>query len=185
MNIIITRYRKKSQTIDGKLKITTSTEHGLTESLPLCDTAENALTALPAGKYQICIIKCKQHARKMPVVLIHKDVKPSCEHCNDLEFVCNNTSLPCYCAMLKPGNGVYNRKDGSILVGTYLAPGCLKHPKRAFDAIYDRIRKSAERGHEITLQIIEDYPKSICPDLTPFVMGTRALAQMGGKPLNI
>lgn len=185
MNIIITRYRKKSQTIDGKLKITTSTEHGLTESLPLCDTAENALTALPAGKYRIAILKCKQHARKMPVILIPNEVKPNCEHCKDIEFVCNNTTMPSKCIQLCPGNGVYNRKDGSILVGTYLAPGCLKHPKRAFDAIYDRIRKSAERGHEITLQIIEDYPKSFCSDLTPFVMGTRALAQMGGKPLNI
>lgn len=185
MKIIITRYHKKSQTIDGTLKITTSTEHGLTESLPLCDTAENALTALPAGKYQITILKCKQHARKMLIVLIHKDIKPSCEHCNDLEFVSNNTPMPCKCIQLCPGNGVYNRKDGSILVGTYIAPGCLTHPKRAFDAIYDRIRKSCERGHTITLQIIEDYPKSICTNLSPFVMGKLALANMGGKPLNI
>ena len=55
--------------------------------------------------------------------------------------------------MLKPGNGVYNRTDGSIIVGEYLVPGCLKHPKTAFDNLYDRIRKNLERGNPVTLTI--------------------------------
>ena len=55
--------------------------------------------------------------------------------------------------MLKPGNGVYNRTDGSIIVGEYIAPGCLKHPKTAFDNLYDRIRKNIERGNKVTLTI--------------------------------
>ena len=67
--------------------------------------------------------------------------------------------------MLKPGNGIHNRNDGSIILGTYIAPGCLKHPKRAFNALYERIRKSASRGHELTLEIAEAY-SPLAPPLT-------------------
>lgn len=165
MIITVTRYRKKAETIDGRLTID--------GSLRLCDTAENALHALPAGMYRVSIIKCKQHSRKMPVILIKgEDLEggaanakgnipspsPKCDCCKKLDFVSNNTSLPLYCPMLKPGNGVYHREDGSIIVGEYIAPGCLKHPKAAFDTVYDRIRKSAERGHELLLEIVEAYP---------------------------
>ena len=60
--------------------------------------------------------------------------------------------------MLKPGNGVYHREDGSIIVGEYLVPGCLKHPKTAFANLFDRIRKNIERGKEVTLTIINRIP---------------------------
>lgn len=149
MNITVTRYRKKSETIDGRLTI---------DGTSICDTAENALHAIPAGQYRVSIIKCKQHARKMPVILLHKDLVPGCAHCPDLEFVGNNTSMPCKCPQLCPGNGVYNRKDGAIILGDYIAPVCLKHPKVAFDNLYDRIRKSYERGHDLLLEIVEAYP---------------------------
>lgn len=150
MKITVTRYRKKVETIDGRLTID--------GSLRLCDTAENARHAIPAGLYHVSIIKCKQHSRKMPVILLHKDIVPSCEHCAEQECVNNNSNMPCKCPMLKPGNGVYNRTDGSIILGTYITAGCLKHPKEAFDLVYDRIRKSAERGHELLLEIVEAYP---------------------------
>lgn len=71
--------------------------------------------------------------------------------------------------MLKPGNGVYKREDGSIIVGEYIAPGCLKHPKETFDTIYDRIRKNVERGNEVTLIIEERYRKPASKELSPFV----------------
>lgn len=87
--------------------------------------------------------------------------------------------------MLKPGNGVYKREDGSIIVDEYIAPGCLKHPKEAFDTIYDRIRKNVERGNEVTLIIEERYPKPVSKELSPFEMGTQILAQMGGRKLNL
>lgn len=79
---------------------------------------------------------------------------PPCDACTKLPFVGNNTTLPSFCPMIKPSNGVYNRTDGSIIVGRYLAPGCLTHPKSVFDALYERIRKNAERGKEIILTII-------------------------------
>lgn len=83
--------------------------------------------------------------------------------------------------MLKPGNGVHNRKDGSIIVGEYLVPGCLTHPKHAFDSLYQRLRKSAERGHEIRLTINEDY--MINPHGT-LDLGTKAIASIGGRKVD-
>lgn len=173
MNIRITRHRKTPEVIDGHLTID--------GSVRLCDTAENAVTALPAGTYPVQVLKCHQHARKMPVICLadvlsgseqlgtvknstnpnHSEqiiTTPNCSKCEKLKYVSNNTSMPCICPMLKPGNGVYHREDGSIILGTYIAPGCLKHSKEAFDTVYDRIRKSSERGHEITLTIEENYP---------------------------
>ena len=154
MHIHITRHRQKSETIDGQLSI---------DGIHICDCAENAHTALPPGTYQIAIVHCRQYARKMPVVCVSvsananansPSLSPSlCSSCHRIPSVGINTKLPCVCPMLKPGNGVYHREDGSIIVGEYLVPGCLKHPKTAFANLFDRIRKSAERGHAITLTI--------------------------------
>lgn len=202
MLITIKRIRKSPETIDGQLYI---------DGMRICDTAENAKSAIKAGTYPVIIHKCHQHARKMPVILVkgecsqggaadakgvfsegslpfpkdsfQKSPSPKCDCCKKLDFVSNNTSLPLYCSMLKPGNGVYKREDGSILVGDYLALGCLKHPRKAFDNIYDRIRKNVERGNEVTLIIEEGYPKP--KELSPFEMGTQILAQMGGRKSNI
>lgn len=151
MIITVTRYRKTKETIDGRLTID--------GSLRLCDTAENLAHALPTGIYTVSIAKCKFRARKMPVI---KLTELQCSECHGACVGLNCTPLKAdvdlYCPQLCPGNGAYNRKDGSILIGTYIAPGCLKHPKEAFANVYDRIRKSAERGHELLLEIVEAYP---------------------------
>ena len=130
MHILITRHRYKPATIDGQLSI---------DGIRICDCAENAHTALPPGTYSITIVHCRQYARKMPLIT----------PISNQSSVINNR----ICPMLKPGNGVYNRKDGSILVGEYLVPGCLKHSRFTFDNLYDRIRKNLERGNEVTLTI--------------------------------
>ena len=130
MHILITRHRYKPATIDGQLSI---------DGIRICDCAENAHTALPPGTYSIAIVHCRQYARKMPLIT----------PISNQSSVINNR----VCPMLKYGNGVYNRKDGSILVGEYLVPGCLKHSRFTFDNLYDRIRKNIERGKEVTLTI--------------------------------
>ena len=130
MHILITRHRYKPATIDGQLSI---------DGIRICDCAENAHTALPPGTYSITIAHCRRYARKMPLI------RPI----SNQSSVINNR----VCPMLCPGNGVYNRKDGSILVGEYLVPGCLKHSRFTFDNLYDRIRKNLERGNEVTLTI--------------------------------
>lgn len=130
MHILITRYRYKPATIDGQLSI---------DGIRICDCAENAHTALPPGTYSITIVHCRQYARKMPLIT----------PISNQSSVINNR----VCPMLCPGNGVYNRKDGSILVGEYLVPGCLKHSRFTFDNLYDRIRKNLQRGNKVTLTI--------------------------------
>lgn len=141
MIIELRRIRHKPDTIDGQIWI---------DGMKVCDCAENAHHCLPSGNYQIAVCKCNKHARKMPVIL----PKPDCETCPKLPYVGNNTSMPCKCVQLCPGNGVYNRTDGAIIVGKYITHGCLSHPKSAFDNLYDRIRKNAERGNPVQLIII-------------------------------
>ena len=130
MHILITRHRYKPATIDGQLSI---------DGIRICDCAENAHTALPPGTYSITIVHCRQYARKMPLI------RPI----SNQSSVINNR----VCPMLCPGNGVYNRTDGAIIVGEYLVPGCLKHSRFTFDNLYDRIRKNLQRGKEVTLTI--------------------------------
>lgn len=141
MNIELRRIRFNPDTIDGQIRI---------DGKKVCDCAENARHCLPQGTYPIIVTRCKLYAKKIPKILAAED---SCESCQKLSFVSSNTNLPCYCPQLCPGNGAGNRTDGAILVGKHLVPGCLIHPRRAFDTLYDRIRKSASRGNVITLTI--------------------------------
>lgn len=59
------------------------------------------------------------------------------------------------CPMLKSGNGIWGRADGSIILGTYIAPGCLSHPNEPFDLLSERLRKLTTRGSGMTLKIEE------------------------------
>lgn len=169
MHIVITRQRKTFKTIDGRLTI---------DGHYMCDTAENAITAIPAGTYEVRVVKCHQYARKMPVLALRKNMVTPCAKCAKLACVSNNSTMPCKCAMLKPGNGVYHRKDSSIILGTYLAPGCLVHPRQAFNEVYDRIRKPAKRGHALTLTIVDNCPQPPKVELSNFEMGLQILRQM-------
>ena len=183
MNIELRRIKYNPDTIDGQLSI---------DGLRVCDCAENAHHCLPEGKYRIVVSKCRQYARKMPVVCVSDNANVSDSDNDSESYNANahspshnaiaNTNLPSlslcsschrkhhiginssphkkhasgeavFCPMLAPGNGAYNRTDGAIIVGEYLVPGCLKHPKTAFDNLFDRIRKNIERGHDITLTI--------------------------------
>lgn len=155
MDIQLRRYRVTPETTDGQIWI---------DGMKVCDSAENNKLALAPGRYPITLVKCHQHARKMPVIMLpgcesydvaefQSSPKPQCAHCSKLPFVGNNTTMPTICPMLKPGNGVYHRMDGSIIVGKHLAPGCLSHPKQAFNALYDRIRKNIERGNPVKIII--------------------------------
>ena len=142
MNIVITRTRVKGEYTHGHLTI---------DGNRICDTLENSTSCVPAGDYPITLIKCKQYARKMLCL----NANAPCDLCPKLKLVCTNSTMPCYCPMLKPGNGIHNRLDGSILVGVYNCLGSLIHPKTTFDPLYERIRKSLSRGNQVSL-IIQD-----------------------------
>lgn len=195
MNIVLKRIRRTGVALDGELYI---------EDIKLCNTAENLEGSLPAGTYTIIRHKCKQYARFVPVILpkasdlvgvqsrttdhqvsepdaiVHDAMQEQkCSGCKKLEIVYNNTTLPCHCPQIKAGNGIYNRKDGSIIVGKYIAPGCLTHPKEPFENLCERLRKLDGRGAGITLIIEDCFPdpgKLNLPDL-----GRYALGQMDGE----
>ena len=140
MQITIQRNNPRGEYTHGQLTI---------DGNRVCNTLENSLSCVPAGEYVITLLKCKQYARKMLCL----NANAPCSKCPKLPFVCNNTTLPCWCPMLKPGNGVHNRLDGSILVGQYNCLNSLIHPKSVFDGLYERIRKSISRGHQVKLII--------------------------------
>lgn len=142
MNIELRRIRHRPETIDGHIYI---------DGAKVCDSAENNKLALAPGTYPITLVKCHQHARKMPVIQVQGC--SLCHECKKLPYVGNNSTMPMICPMLKPGNGVYNRTDGSIIVGKYIAPGCLSHPLESFHSLYERIRKNIERGNEVNIII--------------------------------
>lgn len=142
MNIIIQRNKTRGEYTHGVLSI---------DGVRVCDTLENSGARAPAGQYPIRLVKCKQHARKMPCL----NPSPPCDLCPKLKFVCNNSTLPCWCPMIKPGNGVHNRHDGSIIIGEYNCLGSIIKPRDIFDALYERIRKSISRGNQVIL-IIRD-----------------------------
>ena len=174
MKIEIKRTEVRAEAISGTLTI---------NGQFICHTVENRLAALPIGTYSIQRHYCKQYNRFMPLVSHpehanrhpeHTNSHPelvsgskTCEHCQQLEEeeVSLNTTLPCYCPMLKPGNGVHGRTDGSILLGTLIVPGCLKHPLAAFDPLAERIRKALSRNKEITLTICHPERPHCHPEL--------------------
>ena len=141
MKIVLSRIRTKGEYTEGYLSI---------DGVRICSTLENANAQVPSGEYVITLLKCKQYARKMPCL----NAQAPCDLCPKLKFVCMNSTLPCWCPMLKPGNGVHNRLDGSIIVGRYNCLGSIIHPKSAFDNLYERLRKSISRGNQVKLVIV-------------------------------
>ena len=135
MTITIQRTFIKGEITEGHVTI---------DGQRICDTLENSFSCLAAGSYAVELVKCKQYARKMILV---KTFVSRCADCPRMRFVFGNTR--------KPGNGIHNRHDGSIVVGTRSSLGCIIHPRNAFAALYDRIRKNVERGRVVTLEIKE------------------------------
>ncbi len=148
LNLIIQRNRIRNEYCEGQLSI---------DGTRICDTLENTNSRVPAGKYSLTLVKCKHHARKMPCL----NPNTPCDKCPkslNSQPSTLNTTLPCYCPMLKAGNGIHGRLDGSILVGRYNCRGALIHPKGFFDGLYERIRKSISMDKTVTLTIT-DPPK--------------------------
>ena len=171
MNIELRRTNIYKTSIDGAIYI---------DNAFVCHTAENVMTSLPAGEYLIGMVKCKQYKRNMPVILTgwsderfeseegrvkreelkgksaqmaSQNTMPCCSLCQKIKNVNHNTRMPQVCPMLKPGNGVHKREDGSIILGTRIVSGCLSHPRAAFENFYNRIRKKLERERKVVLRI--------------------------------
>ena len=127
MNIVITRTKIGSLVTDGMLEI---------DGKSFCNTAEATFHRLPTGKYTIVTRKDSHYARKMPFIEKRSQT---------------TTQQPS--APIAPGNGAYALADATILVGKALVPGVMLQTRECFDMLYERIRKSLQRGSEVTLEI--------------------------------
>lgn len=137
----------------------------------VCSCSEHTATRLPAGTYAVLIHRCHQYQRKMPLIVpldqshplsdpstdqpCESSYQPACASCPSLPFVSLNSRLPHRCPMIKPGNGVHNRIDGSIIVGERLIPGVLIQPAPIFARLIERLVKAHSRGKTILLTIRE------------------------------
>ena len=141
MKIVNTRLFTKGEFTHGSLSI---------DGNKICSTLENSNAQVPSGEYQLSLLKCKQYCRKM--ICLHGSAP--CSQCPKLKLVCSNSTLPCWCPQIKPGNGVHKRLDGSIIVGVYNSLGSIIKPRDIFDALYERIRKSISRSNQVKLIIV-------------------------------
>lgn len=106
----------------------------------LCNTAEQTAYAPPVGTYGVKIIRHKAQHRRVPM-LTATDAGASGEV---------HRSYP-----LAIGNGIYSHRDGRIIVGKSLVPGCVTKTRETFMLLYHRINNSLRRGHEVKVRIID------------------------------
>ena len=134
----LVRYHQGADAIDGYLSI---------KGKRVCDCCEQAATALAPGSYTLHLIHCPFYKRQMI------SFNAYCQHCHQPDFIGLNTPTPRYCPQIKPGNGVHNRTDGSIIVGERLHPGAIRHPNQHFNRLIDRLDKAVRQQKEIQLTI--------------------------------
>lgn len=149
INITIRRVQSANESADSKMYIS---------GRFVCDCSEDVATALPVGSYHVVVDRCKQYGRKMLLVLADEDCKPCCASCKRVGEPSVNSRMPCVCPMIKPGNGVYLRSDGSIIVGERLVPGVLKQPVTTFNRLFARLKTAVERGAKIMLSVESPTP---------------------------
>ena len=157
MEIYVYRLLRERGTIMGTLKVVKEVAGEEIELVKVCGTVEREADCLPAGKYRVCIGKCKRLNRKMPflVPMDSSQCELCCEarHSHEFGDISAFASLPC--AMIQPGNGPFTMGRGSILVGEVHAPGYVLKSQPLFTTLYERIKKAVWRGNEVTLEIKE------------------------------
>lgn len=148
MELVLRRMYRKEDVIGGIL---------LVNSEPLCDTLEEASTALAPGMYPIERTYCPSQQRFVP--LIRTGSRLPCARCPKCASEGLNVRLPGRCPQFRAGNGAHRRRDGTILVGHCsreegrLLQGLLLHPKSTFTLLNDRLRKAAARGEAWRLRV--------------------------------
>lgn len=93
----------------------------------VCATLEHPQNLLPPGRYPIELKRNKQLELTLPTMP-------------------NGASI-------RPGNGPFNLKDGSIIVGERYMLGVLYKTAQVFEKLYMRIKRSMARGKEVELEI--------------------------------
>ena len=148
MEFVLRRTYRKEDVIGGIL---------LVDGEPLCDTLEEASTALAPGMYPIERAYCLSQQRFVP--LIRTGRRLPCARCPKCASEGLNVRLPVRCPQLRAGNGAHCRRDGTLLVGHCSREegeplrGFLLHPKSTFTLLNDRLRKAVSRGEAWRLRV--------------------------------
>ena len=153
MKLELIRTYRNGEILDGELRVN---KHFLG------DTSENGLYAVEPGTYFVARVYCRQYCQYMPVILTDSHATgcpdkglPHCKECPAIAETFLNTVLPTYCPQIKMGNGIHNRRDGSIIIGTRIVPGAIKLSAVPFENLMERLRKLSSRKSIITLNIID------------------------------
>lgn len=145
MNIVLQRKFSTQKATDGVIMI---------DNVRVADCSERTLFMPQAGTYEVLIERCPQYRRKMPLIKLRYWDKNYCRQCKAIRSIGSlHSDLPCYCPMIKIGNGVFNRTDGSIIIGDHFQNGIILHSAKYYDRLIDRLDKAQNRGEKITLTI--------------------------------
>ena len=155
MELQIIRYENTKRALFGKLYV---------NSKSICDTMENHANERMEGNYAVVKQRCLQYGTAMPILrdneltikLLHRSAYPACcRFCNPIKEVSLNTRMPKFCPMLKPGNGVCGRVDGSILLGQRERDAdILLHPVETFDFLHEMLEEAWKKEEECRIRII-------------------------------
>lgn len=139
MDIILHRTIINEKITEGYLSI---------KNKPVCDTLENTIYCLAHGEYRIELGVCRQY----DTITIQVSTQfRDCSKCLKKRIKSQHSDLPCFCPLIKVGNGAYNRTDGSIIVGKKYLYGVVLKSQSVYKRLYFRIRKAIERGKEVRL----------------------------------
>lgn len=94
----------------------------------ICTTLEHPRNYLPAGSYPLELEIDMKLCRRLPTM-------PSG-------------------AVIRPGNGPFTLKDGSIIVGKEYIPGLVIKSAQTFERLYNRIDKNMKRHKGVVLMIV-------------------------------
>lgn len=103
------------------------------DGMKIADTAENLAHMLPEGTYTVGIETVRRQHRKMP-------------------FITNGKAK----RHVSCGNGVYGSFARCVNVGKMICPGYLKNTRETFCRLYQRLRKTIERGNRVTVRIVSN-----------------------------
>ena len=103
------------------------------DGMKIADTAENLAHMLPEGNYEMGIETVRRQHRKMP-------------------FITNGKAK----RHVSFGNGVYGSFARCVNVGKTICPGYLKNTRETFNRLYQRLRKTIERGNRVTVRIVSN-----------------------------
>ena len=150
MEFVLRRIDRRGDVLRGIL---------LSEGERVCDTLEEASTALPPGSYPIERVYCIAQQRFVPLIRTGKRL--ACARCPKCASDSLNGRLPRCCPQFRPGNGAHHRRDGTIIVGQSIGVngcpvwGLLLHPKATFTRLKERLRKALNRGQGCWLRVEE------------------------------